>query len=128
MAVTELRAGSSTAAGVPPGSLDGVLMVNSVVFKDAWVGGGDDVAYLRDFLEHLKPGGWLLYHRDWLDPTHLGRGDVTALFTEAGFEPDGALPMPAHIPATTWYLAEGPSGPRSDVRRGYLLRFRRPGP
>ena len=111
--------------GEADGSIDVILMINSVVFE-AKPDDAGDVAYLQQLLRKLRPGGRIIYHRDWLDFDDLARPGAAKLFVKAGLEVAPDLAMPPGIPETTYYLPEGPKGPRMDLTRGYIMVVRRP--
>lgn len=113
--------------GVPDGSVDLMLMINSLTFLDDPPMRAGDVRYLRELARVLRPGGRLVLHNDWAFPNALGRAGVEALFVEAGFAADPEeIPMPAHIPAQTFF-EDKPGGKRHTLRRGWILAFAKPG-
>ena len=115
---------------LPDEHLDLVLMINSVTFERG-ENPQENIDYLRTLLAKLRPGGKVLYHTDWYDPTPgLNLKEISALFGDAGFsgEPH-EIPMPKHMPETTFYIKNLRDGTPQKVplQRGYLLFFTKPG-
>ena len=118
--------------GLGADTLDAILMINSAGFHSEGcphrdcADAAENEVYLRRFRRVLAPGGRLIHHRNWILPHDLGREEVIALFGRAGFELAPAqLSMPARIPLTGTFYAEGPREPGTPVRRGFLLVFRK---
>lgn len=109
---------------VPDGSLAFILIINSIAFGR--VDHSDDLAYLSTLRSKLKPGGRVVYHRDWLDDTDAGREAMLQLAADAGFARTTEIAMPDHIPEESWFLSNGPRTlSRTRLRRGYVLSFYR---
>lgn len=113
--------------GAPDDSLDLILMINSASFTKSQPR-AQNIAYLKNFLRKLKPGGEFMFHMDWIDPREgMNAKELTALYHAAGFTAESrAIPMPTHIPESTYYLKR-PGMVRKDLKRGYILIFTRPG-
>ena len=109
----------------PDGTVDLILVINSALFETR-LDDRQDVAYLGELKRKLRPGGRLIYHRDWLDFDDLDRSQVVNLMARAGLELAPEIPMPAGIPETTFYRPAGPRGPHIELRRGYILVARCP--
>ena len=112
---------------VPDGTLSLMLMLNSVYFER------DEApeearAYMGEFLRKLAPGGRLVYHFDWIEPQRLTYEETVTLFVSAGFsETVTTIPMPAHIPESTFVLSGGPSTDQpKPLKRGFIAVFERP--
>jgi len=110
----------------PDNSIDLILMINSASFTKGQAK-GQNVAYLKNFLKKLKPGGKFMFHMDWIDPREgMNAKELTALYHAAGFAADAeTIEMPSHIPESTYYLKR-PGMVRKDLNRGYILTFTRP--
>lgn len=108
------------------GSLDRIILINSVQFGRRWWSDADDVAYLARLRQLLKPDGWLVLHNDWIGEHDLDRAGVESLAARAGLQvPGRELPMPGHIPAAEaryhpgwWGLTEMP------LARGFIAVWR----
>jgi SAM-dependent methyltransferase len=111
---------------LPAATLTAILMINSASFhyhEDEEM----NAAYLRRFRRVLKPGGHLIYHRNWIQSDDLGRDDTIAIFGRAGFELDPVqIAMPARIPPKSIYYPQGPREEGTPLSRGFLLVFRQP--
>jgi SAM-dependent methyltransferase len=113
-------------ATVPDATVAWLLAINSATFSPAAGEQAADLAYLREFLRVLRPGGRFLFHTDWIQEGMRDRDGAIALFRAAGFAPEvEEVPMPAQIPEASYYL-DRPGGRRIALRRGYILIFRKP--
>jgi len=116
-------------SSIPESHLDLILMVNSVTFerRDKRE---ESLKYLGALLSRLKPGGRVLYHTDWYDPSAgFDLKEVSELFAAAGFDDTPSeIPLPGHIPEETFFLKFAPDGSRtkSPLKRGYILFFEKP--
>ena len=111
----------------PDGSIDLILMINSVAFEDVDSATTQaDVAYAQSCRAKLRPGGRLLYHRDWLDEEDLHRPDAAALLRAAGYELLEDLALPPGIPERTYFKPRGPLGQDVELDRGFILVARAP--
>ena len=110
---------------LPDRSLDAIYMINSARLLR-----GDDpeatLRYLQSLTRLLRPGGALVYARDWVDETYLSPDEVGALLTSAGMAPGHEmLPHLAHVPERTWVM-QRVLGLRMKVyERGWALVFRK---
>ena len=112
---------------VAVGSVDLVLMINSLIFLADSQGRGADLAYLGKMIRLLRPGGLLVLHNDWVFPNAVDRAGMVALLQKAGLAAEvQELAMPAHMPAETFY-EERPGGTRRVLRRGFIIGMNRPG-
>ena len=128
---------------LPDDHLDLILMINSVTFERP--GEKDqDVEYMRMLYQKLKPGGSAVYHSDWFEEgpglkgerggwagsgSGLSRADLQGYFAAAGFHPEPReVAMPAHIPATTYFVMHGRNGgmEKRNLYRGYIFFFNKP--
>ena len=113
--------------GVSEGSVDLVLMINSLIFLADPKGRAADLAYLKEIVGLMRPGGMLLLHNDWVFPNAVGRAGMVKLLREAGLTGQvQELVMPAHMPAETFY-EERPGGTRRVLRRGFIIGLNKPG-
>lgn len=112
---------------VPPGSVDLILVINSVLFLRDPKARPTDLAYLRKLVRLLRPGGLFVFHHDWVFPDSLDRQGVIDLLAEAGLSPQAQdLAMPAHMPAETFF-EDKPGGKRKTLKLGFIVGLNLPG-
>ena len=112
---------------VATGSVDLVLLVNSLIFLKDAQSKAADLAYVRKLVQLLRPGGMLVMHNDWIFPNALPQKGVVELLVAAGLTATvQELAMPAHIPADTFY-EERPGGERRTLTRGFVIGLNKAG-
>ena len=105
-------------------SIDAVIFVNSMTFFHKPSSRERDLAYLRVFLDHLKPGGMLAYHQVYIHGTTLNAVDARTLFLEAGFVDHSVAPpsLSDTEPTTCFCNQEMPTR----LEKGYTLFLTKP--